>query len=299
MASRWRKFRQSIEYAAVRGALALAARAPLEAGRHVGAMVGRSAFDIARVRRDTSTANVAASLGVSTEVAGKIARASYANLGRCLLEYAAFARLTRAEVVDLTEVEGLEHLERAVADRKGAILITAHLGNWELLGAGVAARGFPVHYLVGEQTNTRVDDVMNDLRRRQGIGIISRSIALRKVMQTLGGGQFVAILTDQDARKGGVVVDFLGRPASTVRGPALFAIRRGCPIIPCFIWRDGQRHRAVVEAPMRGLPIDDEDEAIRELTQRYTDRVTARIREHPDEYFWPHRRWKSTGVQPM
>jgi Kdo2-lipid IVA lauroyltransferase/acyltransferase len=296
MARRWRDIRQSIEYAAVRGALSLSARAPLAAGRRVGAVFGWAAFDLARLRRDTSIANVAASLGISSRQATTIARASYQNLGRCLLEYAAFARLTRAEVVQLTEFEGLEHLEAAVARGQGGILVAAHLGNWELMGAGIAARGFPIHFLVGEQTNGRVDDVMNDLRRRQGIGIISRSVALRKVMQALADNQLVAILTDQDARKGGVVVDFLGRPAATVRGPAVFVIRRGSPIVPCFIWREGSRHRAVVEPPMYPLPIDDEDEAIRELTQRYTDRITARVREHPDEYFWPHRRWKTTGA---
>lgn len=296
MASRGREIRQSIEYAAVRGALSLAARAPLDAGRRVGAAFGRAAFDLARLRRDTSVANAAASLGVSKREATKIARASYANLGRCLMEYAAFARLTRAEVVDLVEFEGLENARRVVDGGKGGIVVAAHLGNWELLGAGLAANGLPIHFLVGQQTNARVDDVMNDLRRRQNIGIISRSIALRKVMQALADNQIVCILTDQDARKGGVVVDFLGRPASTVRGPALFAIRRGCAILPCFIWREGSRHRAVVEPPMFPLPLDDEDEAIRELTHRYTDRITVRVHAHPEEYFWPHRRWKSTGA---
>lgn len=286
----------SIEYAAVRGALSLAARAPLDAGRRVGAVFGRVAFDAARLRRSTSVANAAASLGVSTHEATKIARASYENLGRCLLEYAAFARLTRAEVIDLVEFEGMENMRRVVAQGKGGILVAGHLGNWELMGACLAAHGLPIQFLVGEQTNARVDDVMNELRRRQGIGIISRSLALRKVMQALADNQIVAILTDQDARKGGVVVDFLGRPAATVRGPALFAIRRGCPIIPCFIWREGARHRAMVETPMLPLPIDDEDEAIRELTERYTDRITARVREHPADYFWPHRRWKTTGA---
>jgi KDO2-lipid IV(A) lauroyltransferase len=296
MAPRWREIRQSIEYAAVRGALSLAARAPLEAGRRMGAAFGWAAFDLARLRRDTSVANAAASLGVSKREATKIARASYANLGRCLMEYAAFARMTRAEVVDLVEFEGLENARHVVEGGKGGIIVAGHLGNWELMGAGLVAHGLPIHFLVGQQTNARVDEVMNDLRRRQGIGIISRSVALRKVMQALADNQIVCILTDQDARKGGVVVDFLGRPASTVRGPALFAIRRGCPVLPCFIWREGSRHRGVVEPPIYPQPIDDEEEAIRDLTKRYTDRLTERVREHPADYFWPHRRWKSTGA---
>jgi KDO2-lipid IV(A) lauroyltransferase len=293
MTSRWRTYRQSLEYAAVRGALALAERIPVEAAQRIGAGLGGLAFDLARMRRSTSIANVRASLGVPKREATRVARASYANLGRCLLEFSAFGRLSRAEILDWVEFEGWEHAERIVADGRGAIAIAGHLGNWELLGAALAARGLPIHFLVGEQTNPRVDDVMNDLRRRQGIGIISRVVALRKVMQALARGQVVAILADQDARKGGVMVDFLGRRASTVRGPALFAIRRRCAILPGAIWREGTRHRAILGAPIDPPAVEDEEEAVRELTQRYTDWLSARIREHPEQYFWPHRRWKT------
>jgi KDO2-lipid IV(A) lauroyltransferase len=134
------------------------------------------------------------------------------------------------------------------------------------------------------------------LRRRQGIGIITRSVALRKVLQALHEQQFIAMLPDQDARKGGIIVDFLGRPASTVRGPAMFAIRRGCGIVPTFITRKGTRHVITAEPPLYPNPLGNEDEVVRDFTQRFTDRITARVRTHPDEYFWPHRRWK-TGLK--
>jgi KDO2-lipid IV(A) lauroyltransferase len=296
MSLQWRSIRQAVEYRGVRTALWLAGRLPIEAGQRIGAVLGRIGFDVVRARRSTSIANVEASLGVSTREATRIARAAYANWGRCMLEYAAFARLTPAEVLDLTEVEGVENLDRTRAEGKGCIMVAAHLGNWELIGAGLVARGYPIHFLVGEQTNARVDGVMNELRRRQGIGIITRSVALRKVLQALSEQQFIAMLPDQDARKGGIIVDFLGRPASTVRGPAMFAIRRGCAILPTFITRQGRRHLMSIEAPLHPLPLANEDDVVRDLTQRYTDRIAARIRMHPDEYFWPHRRWK-TGLK--
>jgi KDO2-lipid IV(A) lauroyltransferase len=297
MAIAWREIRQWLEYAAVRGALALAGRIPIEAGQRIGAVIGRAGFDLVRARRDVSIANIEASLGVSHREATQIARAAYANAGRCLMEFSAFARLTRAEILDLVAVEGWDNAERVRAEGKGCIIVAAHLGNWELIGAGFVAHGIPFHCLVGQQTNTRVDDVMNDLRRRQNFGIITRSGALRKVLQALSEGKFIAMLPDQDARKGGVMVDFLGRPASTVRGPALFAIRRGCAILPCFIARRGTRHLLTLEAPLYPRAAASEDEAVRDLTQRYTDRISARVRMHPDEYFWPHRRWKTGAVQ--
>jgi Kdo2-lipid IVA lauroyltransferase/acyltransferase len=297
MESRGRLFRQSVEYHAVRGALWLAGRLPLDAAQRIGAVLGRLGFDLVRARRSTSIANVEASLGVSTRDATRIARASYANWGRCLMEFAAFARLTRAEILDLVELEGLENLERVRAEGKGGIVVAAHLGNWELLVASIVAHGIPLLGLVGEQTNARVDNVMNDLRRRQNIGLITRSVALRKVLHALADQQFIAMLADQDARKGGVIVDFLGRPASTVRGPAMFAIRRGCAIVPSFITRRGSRHVLTAETPLYPRSGGSEEEVVRDLTQRYTDRIAARIRMHPDEYFWPHRRWKSAAQQ--
>ncbi len=296
MAKSWREIRQSLEYAAVRGALALAARLPIDAGQRVGAAVGRLAFDVIRMRRAVSIDNIVKSLGVSENEATRIARASYMNSGRCLLEFSAFARLSPAEILDLVAIEGRENLQRVLAEGKGGIIAAAHLGNWELCGAALTAIGTPLSFLVGQQTNTRVDDVMNDLRRKQNIGIIKRNVALRGVMQALAANQIVAILPDQDARKNGIMIEFLGRPASTVKGPAIFAIRRNCAVLPVFIARQGTRHRMTIEPPLYAIEGADEDARVRDLTQRYTDRFTARVRQHPTEYFWGHRRWKTQGT---
>ena len=293
----WRNIRQSNEYHAVRGALWLAGRLPIEAGQRVGAMIGRLGFDGVRARRDVSIANIEASLGVSRRDATKIARASYENRGRCLMDFSAFAHQTKAEMLYQVSVEGLDNFDRVRSEGKGGVLISGHLGNWELIAASLSALGRPIHGLIGEQQNKRVDDVMNDLRRRQNIPLITKAVALRKVLQVLKAGEFVVMLADQDARKGGVFVEFLGRPASTVRGPALFAIRSGCPIVPTFVARAGTRHRLIIEEPIYPVPMDDEDEKVRDLTQRYTDRLSAHIRERPQEYFWPHRRWKTQPSQ--
>ncbi len=292
-----RTIRQSLEYHAVRGALWLAGTLPIEAAQRVGAQIGHFGFDVVRARRSVSIENIETSLGVSRREATQIARASYANWGRCLMEFSAFAHLTKAEMLDLVAVEGLENLDRVHQAGKGGVLTSGHLGNWELIAATLSAIERPIHGLIGQQSNTRVDDVMNDLRRRQNIPLITKSVALRKVLQVLKAKEFVVMLADQDARKSGVFVEFLGRPASTVRGPALFAIRSGCPVLPTFVARVGTKHRLIIEAPIYPATMEDEDEQVRDLTQRYTDRLAAHIRERPEEYFWPHRRWKTKPPQ--
>ena len=193
------------------------------------------------------------------------------------------------------QLDGTEHLWALHRAGKGAVFVGGHLGQWELLGARLTADGLPVDFLVGQQTNARIDELMNDLRRAQRIGIIPRALALRKVMEALRAAKVVALLADQDARKGGVVVDFLGRPASTVKGPAMFAIRSGCPIVTFGAWRAGDSHRGIIDPPIFPDPALDEEKSVEDLTRRFSARLSELIRQHPRDYFWPHRRWKSTG----
>jgi KDO2-lipid IV(A) lauroyltransferase len=293
-----RQFRHSIEYAAVRGALAMAGTLPLGVARAIGSSVGWVAFALG-IRRDVTIDNIVRALGVSRREAVRIGRRSYQNMGRSTMEFAAFRRWSHADIRRLVRMEGVEHLQAARDAGRGVVCITGHFGSWELSGASLAAAGFPCNFVVGEQTNARVDDVMNALRQSQGNSIITRAFALKKVLTALRKNEFVALLADQDARKGGIFVDFLGRPASTVRGPALFAIRAGCPILPLSIHREGTGHCVVFEPPLWPDPSQDEETSVRVLTQHFTDSLARQIRAHPDEYFWPHRRWKTKPAQPV
>jgi KDO2-lipid IV(A) lauroyltransferase len=248
------------------------------------------------VRREVTVDNIERALGVTRAQAVRIGRGAYRNLGRSLFEFAAFARFSREDVRALVSLEGMEHLRDVHAHGRGAVFVTGHHGSWELMGAVMAANGFPVDYLVGQQSNGRVDEVMNELRGKLGSGIIRRTMALKKVLQTLADNRIVAMLADQDARSQGIMVDFLGRPASTVRGPALFAVRRNCPLLTGFIHRDGPRHRAFINPPLYAPPGMPEEEAVRYLTQAHADALARHIRDFPEEYFWPHRRWKTKAT---
>lgn len=294
--SRLKKIRHRIEYFGVSVVTTLTSLLPLRLAVALGALLGWKAYRIFQIRRRVSMDNIRRSLEyVDSETkADRIARASYMNMGRSFVEYASFRRLDSRKVLEIVEFGGLEHFDRALEEGRGAILVTGHFGNWELLGAGIAAHGYPTHFLVGEQTNHLVDNLMNDLRRSQNIGIITRDVALRKVLRTLKDNQFVALLADQDARRSGIFVDFLGRPASTVRGPAMFAIKQKAPIIPGFIRRvGGGKHHAQLQELLWPDPSLEGEAAVVDLTQRYTDRLSDAIRQYPSEYFWAHRRWKT------
>jgi len=224
----------------------------------------------------------------------RIARRAYRNFAAMVLEYCRFPVLTKDDVLSMVSIEGEESVKAALAAGKGGVMVAGHYGNWELMGAALALKGYPVCFLVGEQHNRLVDDKMNAFRELMGISIIHRGVAVRGVLKALRQNMFVALLSDQDAGKDGVFVDFFGRPSSTHQGAAVFALKTGSPIITGVPVRHGRfKHRVHVGVIATDQYKGVTDENVKALTQAYTAFLEDQIRKHPDHWFWMHKRWKS------
>ena len=284
-----------LEYAAVRAGQAIVCALPAGAARESGAALGAFAFSVLRVRRDLAVRQISAALGpgLPRVEAERIALGAYRNFGRMTFEYARFPRLTRRDVETVVSVTGAEHLRDALARGKGAVLVAAHYGNWEI-AAALATMGYPVSFLVGEQHNALVDALMNRLRQGLGVETIPLTGSLRGVFRALRANRIVAMLSDQDAGRTGIFVDFFGRSASTPYGPARFAVATGAALLPgVAVRRPGGRHELVIAPPVAAPEGVPPEEAARVLTQAYTSVFEEFIRLHPDHYFWMHRRWKT------
>ncbi|UCG51562.1 MAG: lysophospholipid acyltransferase family protein [Candidatus Latescibacterota bacterium] len=290
-----RRIRHRIEYLLTELLISVCSVVPLGALRRVGGALGWLGWRVFGIRRRVVTDNLDASLpDSSSRERERIAIESYKNMGRALMEFAAFRGLSAEKLLGMVDIEGLENFDKALEHGNGAILFTGHFGNWELLGAVIARCGYPIHVTDTNHSNKLVHEIISDLRTRQGMRIISPSEPLTRITQLLSENQFVAYLADQDARRDGIFVDFLGRPASTVRGPAIFSIRKKCPIVPGFLIRKGRdRHRAIFEKPLWPDERLVSGEAVLELTQRFTTLLERYVREYPEQYFWTHRRWKT------
>jgi KDO2-lipid IV(A) lauroyltransferase len=267
----------------------------MRAARAFGAFLGWKAYRIFRVRRGVAIDNIRRALPEVPDdrEADRIACLSYQNLGRTAVEFVSFDRYDDARVREMVEIDTVEPFDQVMEAGRGGIVLTAHIGCWELLAAAIFAYGYPLRILVGRQSNPLVDRLINDLRQSRILGIIPREMGLKLAFRALANNQFVGIAGDQDARGNGVFVDFLGRPASTARGPALFAIRRNAAIVPCFIHRVGPgKHLLETKPPMWPDPSLDEDAAVFDLTQRYMHHLADAIKRNPTEYLWGHRRWK-------
>lgn len=292
-----RRIKHRIELVGVRLLVALPRAFPLRTSIRLGGTLGLFFFDVVRMRRRVTLENLDRAFGDTLDAREKvrIGRASYVNFAKSIIEFASLARLGKDDYPRIVRFRGIENLRDPVARGRGVIAVTGHFGSWELLGGAVASCGLPADFLVGEQQNSLVNDLMNDLRRSAGIGIIERGVAARGVFDSLKKGRIVALLADQDARKAGVFVDFFGTPASTFQGPAQFSVRTGAPLVCCAIVRGAdETHEAILFPPIYPLPGAERDAEVLRLTQAHVKILEECVRRHPEQYFWAHRRWKTS-----
>ena len=274
---------------------------PERAVRALCNLIGWVAGVVLRVRRvDTDRHLQIAFPDQDSAWRRRVARSSYMHLAREVAMTVRLSQMRSEDIIRRTEVVGFEALREAASGGRGALVISGHLGNWEVAAAAVAARGVPMDVAAHLQKNPLFYRHMVELRRRLGLTVIVKNEAFRLVPQALAAGRVVALISDQNMRKRGVFVDFFGRAAATAKGPALFALRTGAPIfLGVAVRKRGypSRYRVIIEHVPVGEGARSAD-AIRDLTQRHVSRLEARIRETPGQYFWQHRRWK-TRPEPL
>ena len=272
----------------------LAGSLPEAVRNHTGSALGAVTGDGLRIRRALVEENLRQAFPDRDEAwRERVARDSYRHLGREALTILALGARSAAEIRERTPITGWDRLRAAIDRGKGVVMATAHFGNWELGGASLAVRGVGVDAIVQRQSNPLVDRDIVSVREALGVRVIDRRHAAKRVLGSLREGRVIGFVADQDARRSGVFVPFFGRPASTHRGPALFAIRSGAPLFLGVAPRgaDGTYHCRVheIEADRSG-PLE---EAIVRLTAAFTRKLEEEIRLAPEQYFWLHRRWKT------
>jgi KDO2-lipid IV(A) lauroyltransferase len=282
---------QAIESLLVRGGLAGLRGLSWTRARALGAALGDAARAVG-ARRRVAEENLALAFP-EQDAAGRqrVLREHYREVGRVVVEYGRLDALARAPLGEvIAEARGLEHVEGLRG--RGAILLSGHYSNFELMGAW-AGRMNPVDFLVRPLSNPGVERLITSRRAAAGVGCISTSDGTRGIYAALAAGRWVAILGDQDARRRGVFVPFFGVPASTAVGPARVSLRTGAPIVMGFASRraDG-RLELDVEPPLAVEEPGAPDAALR-LTALHVARLERRIRARPELWFWLHRRWKT------
>jgi len=225
----------------------------------------------------------------------RTARAVYAHFGQVILDILWLERRSLDEALALTDPVGEEHPRSAIAEGRGALFFTCHLGNWELQGLALGSIVGGAGVVGRPLDNPALDARLAAFRARGGNAFISKHRALQQVMRLLREGKGVAFLIDQNVQAGdGIFVEFFGRPAATTTVVAALAVKTGCPIVSGYsvLGRDG-RYRLVYTPRIEWTPSGDRERDIADLTQVLTHRIESYVREAPEQWLWIHRRWKT------
>jgi Kdo2-lipid IVA lauroyltransferase/acyltransferase len=223
-----------------------------------------------------------------------VARESFRHLGITLIEFFLRQPKIRGEEVE-REVRfvGQEYFEEAFKQGKGAILVTAHYGNWEMMGPRLHRAGYKVSAVSRTADDPGLEHMIEEIRTRGGIRQIPRPQAARMGLSALRRNEVLAILLDQNTAEGGVFVPFFGHPASTAVGPAVFGLKTGAAIVPTFCLREADgSHTMRAWPPIYPQPTGDRAQDVERLTAEVTQVIEAQIRERPELWAWLHNRWK-------
>lgn len=288
-------FSHRVEYAATRAAVAALRLLGWRGASAVGGWLARLAYRPFGIRAGVVERQIAAAFPhlSPTEVRDLSAR-SYESLGRTSIETAVLPGTSPEAVIARVErVEGWHHVDAALALGKGIIAVTGHLGNWEFAGAYVAARGVPVDAVTRGAANKLFEAYITRTRQEIGMEVIHDKDAVRRAPRALRENHLVALVADHDALGlASTFVPFFGRPAKTPRGPAVFALRFGAPVLLMICVRQPSGRYAFFVEPVEVTLTGDRDTDVDAIVLRYTQMLEQKVREYPAQYFWQHRRWR-------
>jgi len=223
-----------------------------------------------------------------------LARQVYRHFATALADAMRLPVILRQGINRLITAQGLHHLDQAMAQGQGVLLITGHFGNWELLGAWLAQNGYPLRVVGTPLGNPGLDRIVVETRNQAGYTNIARGAGTREIIRALRQGCAIGMLIDQDTRVHGTFVQFFGRPAHTPTGPVLLAKKFGIPIIPIFMHvNDDLSYRIECEPPLDLEYTGDDERDLVANTQKCSDAYERVIRRYPAQWVWMHKRWKT------
>lgn len=286
-----------IEYAVAWTILKVVSLAPRAFALRAGQAVGALAYVVLPHLRRHAEINLRLAFpDLDERERAQIRRGAFRNLGRLLGEISQFPRLNRENISSIVVYEGLENYLDAAAEGRGVILLTGHIGAWELSVYAHSIHGHPMSFLARRIDNPLVERLAESYRARYGNRSIDKKGSVREVLKTLKSGGVVGILADLNtSREEGVFCDFFGVEACATAGVATLALRTGAVVLPGYlIWDEKARiHRLHFEPPIETINTGNQKEDVIANTARYAKVLESIIRRHPDQWLWIHRRWRT------
>jgi KDO2-lipid IV(A) lauroyltransferase len=272
---------------------ALALRLPLKLGYLLAILISDIRYIFAKTDRRNVTANLKCIFPEKNKKEiSQIRKELFRNFAKYLVEFFCFSKIDLEYVKKNIHLENVQYLREALSEQKGAICLSAHMGNWELGGVIVALTGYPISAVVLPHKDKRVDHFFNSQRIRKGLNIIPLGKAARQCLNNLKANKVIALMGDRNFTERGIVLDFFGRKAYFPDGPAVFSIRTGAPIVPCFVIRNkNERFTMIFERPIKLVPCGNLEKDVKELVSRYKIIIENYIRRYPQQWYMFRRFW--------
>ena len=287
--------RESLEFAAVRAMVALLGVLPRGASRWVGAGIGAVAFRILGRLRKTGLRNLRLAYPEKSDADRlRILREEYRSLGWQMAEFCQMSKYTAESASKFIRYEGLENYLSARAKDKGVLVVTGHLGAWELSSFYHSLMGYPMSLVIRRLDNARVDGLVNAIRTQHGNRVIHKDDFARGLITAMHAGETVGILMDTNMTPPqGVFVPFFGVEACTASGLARVALRSGAAVLPGFlVWESAEQKYVLRFGEELELIRGSEDDVLAN-TALFTGAIEAYVRRYPGQWLWVHRRWKT------
>lgn len=266
-----------------------------------GELLGQMAYAVmGKARREALKNLTIARIGCSAAERGRIARECFKCFGKSLIETLRLPAMSTDELRSIVRADDFAPVERVLARGRGLIVLSAHIGAWEVLAAYLALRlGRPFHAMGARIHYGPYDELLVGIRRASGVETVYRDGGARESLHLLRENKPLGILADQDIPSSdGVFVEFLGRPSWTPTGPAALARASGAGMVPIMITWEGLFHRVHVLEEIDIVRTADRRSDLIENTQRWSRAVESVIVARPEQWAWFHRRWRTVPKSP-
>ncbi len=278
---------------------ALALSFPLKFSYKMAAALANIHYILGFRERRAVIENLKTVLGepLQDEELDRTAKDVFKNFAKYLVDFFRFSRMTPGYIKEFIKLEGLTNVEDALKNGKGVIMLSAHLGNWELGGFVMGTLGYPIHAVVLTHQNVKINNFFKDQRSMGKMRSIEFGASLRGCYKALKNNELLALLGDRDFSNNGLPVIFCGKSAVLPKGPAALSYRTGAAIVPCFITRNSDDTFTFVfekpilppavtsQRPGEQEPAADEDSAIKGIMGRYLPIMESYVKKYPGQWY--------------
>jgi KDO2-lipid IV(A) lauroyltransferase len=272
---------------------------PLEISTFLSEKLGRISYFFMPKYRNRAMKNLRRAFGHTKNRRERkmICRSIARNAFKDIVEVFYSTGPDQLKIAQRISIQGQENLKEALSSGRGVIAVSAHLGNFSLIGFGLVSRGYPVHVVIRPVREQAIEKILHEYRKKQGTSFISTippQDSVKKMLKALRRNEIICLLVDQAKKHGSVFADFFGRPAATTITPALLSLRTGAPVVPVFIVRnENDTHHIFIEPAIKIEMTDDHDENIFRITVEINKIIQTYVEKYPDQWsYWTARRWK-------